>query len=530
MTRAVSLCSLLAISGVSAACGGGSQQGNGTTVTTINMDDEVITVNRPAHARVAPPASGPASDLRFPAIARAQTRAGLELDTVAMGALPVIYFRLVIKSGEAADPAAMPGVAHLVAEMLKEGTRTRSSAQLAEEVEFLGASLDIGSDEESIYISGRCLKDQMATMLEILADVAQNPAFTQDELDKLKRREIDRLQLQLSDPSFLAAREVYATLYGTHPYARIDTTEAVVNRVTRADLQRWHRTHFVPNNAFLVTVGDTTPDAVATTAERVFARWRRGNVVDAAYPATPTRTERKIIVVDRVDSVQSVISVANLALARRDPQYVPLMIANQVLGGSPAARLFMDLRERRSLTYGAGSRVGESVDVAPFRAYASVRNAVTAEAMSAFMEHLDRIVTEAPPAEELNNAQRFLSDSFPLRIETPGKIADLVAQLRIYGLPDDYWDTFRTQIRAVTAEQTLAAARQYIHPESAVIVVVGKAADVAEPLRLYGDVTIVSPEGVVGQTLPRLPAGTTAAPAAAAPAAAAPASAPPVTP
>jgi zinc protease len=127
------------------------------------------------------------------------------------------------------------------------------------------------------------------------------------------------------------------------------------------------------------------------------------------------------------------------------------------------------------------------------------------------MEHLDRIVREAPPAEELGNAQRFLSDSFPLRIETPGKIADLVAQLRIYGLPDDYWDTFRTQIRAVTAEQSLAAARQYIHPESAVIVVVGKAAEVAEPLRLYGDVTIVSPEGQVGETLPRLPAAPAAA-------------------
>jgi len=511
-----SLGALLALAGVTAGCGGTSQQGNGTTVTTVDMEEEVITVSRPARARVAPPASGPASDLRFPAIVRAQTRTGLELDTVASTALPVVYFRLVIKSGDAADPAGMPGMAHLVAEMLKEGTRTRNSAKLAEDVEFLGASLDVGSDEEAVYISGRCLKDQMDAMLEIIADVAQNPTFSDAELTKLKRRELDRLQLQLADPSFLAAREVYAALYGAHPYGHVDTTEAVINRVRRADLQRWHRANFVANNAFLVTVGDTTPDAVATSAERVFARWRAGNVVDAAYPATPTRTERKIIVVDRRDSVQSVISVANLALARRDPQYIPLLIANQVLGGSPAARLFMDLRERRSLTYGAGSRVGESVDVAPFRAYASVRNAVTAEAMSAFMEHLDRIVRDAPPAEELGNAQRFLSDSFPLRIETPGKIADLVAQLRIYGLPDDYWDTFRTQIRAVTAEQALAAAHQYIHPESAVIVVVGKAAEVAEPLRLYGDVTIVSPEGAVGETLTRLPAAATPAPAAAA--------------
>ncbi len=255
-----------------------------------------------------------------------------------------------------------------------------------------------------------------------------------------------------------------------------------------------------------MTVGDVTAEQVAASAGRVFARWRRQPVTDATYPTPPTRSERRIVVVDRRDSVQSVISVANLALARRDPAYVPLLVANQVLGGSPAARLFMDLRERRSLTYGAGSRVGESVDVAPFRAYASVRNAVTAEAMSAFMEHLERIVREAPPADELTNAQRFLSDSFPLRIETPGKIADLVAQLRVYGLPDDYWDTFRTQIRGVTPEQALAAARRYIHADTAVIVVVGKAAEVAEPLRRYGDVTIVSPEGQVGETLPRVAA------------------------
>jgi zinc protease len=501
---------LLALAGGLVGCGG-AQQGQGTTVTTVDMEEEVITAERPARPRVAPPESGPASDLRFPAIVRATTASGLELDTVATNALPVVYFRLVIRSGDAADPAGMPGMAHLVAEMLKEGTRTRSSAKLAEDVEFLGASLEVSSDDESITLSGRCLKDHLDAMLAILGDVAQNPAFSRAELTKLKRRELDRLQLQLSDPSFLAAREVYAALYGTHPYAHVDTTPAVIERVQVADLQRWHRAHFAPNNAFLVTVGDVTPEQVAASAGRVFARWRRQEVTDATYPAPPTRTERRIVVVDRRDSVQSVISVANLALARRDPQYIPLLVANQVLGGSPAARLFMDLRERRSLTYGAGSRVGESVDVAPFRAYASVRNAVTAEAMSAFMEHLERIVREAPPADELTNAQRFLSDSFPLRIETPGKIADLVAQLRVYGLPDDYWDTFRTQIRGVTPEQALAAARARIQPDTAVIVVVGKAAEVAEPLRRYGDVTIVSPEGQVGETLPRIAAAATTA-------------------
>jgi zinc protease len=394
-------------------------------------------------------------------------------------------------------------MAHLVAEMLKEGTRTRSSARLAEDVEYLGASLDVSSDDEAITISARCLKEHLGALLEIVADVAMNPAFSEVELRKLKRRELDRLQMQLSDPGFLAAREFYAALYGDHPYARIDTTPEVVQRVRRQDLAAWHARHFVPNNAFLVVVGDVTADGVKQTAEAVFARWRRGEVPAKAYGTTPTRTERRIIVVDRPESVQSVISVGNLAIARRDPAYVPLMVANQVLGGSPASRLFMDLRERRSLTYGAGSRIAETAEVGPFRAYASVRNAVTAEAMSAFMEHLERITREAPPEAELRDAQRYLSDSFPLKIETPANIAALVAQLRLFGLPDDYWDTFRTQIRQVDAAQALAAARAHIQPDTAVIVVVGKAADVAEPLRAYGDVAIVDIQGRPRETLPR---------------------------
>jgi zinc protease len=485
-------------------CGGGATPSRGgTTVTRVDMDEEVITVERPQRSRVAPPPSGPARDVRFPPIVRARTASGLELNTVVSDALPVAHLRLVVRSGGAQDPADLPGVAHLVAEMLKEGTRTRSSARLAEDVEYLGASLDVSSDEESVVISARCLKEHLGALLEIVADVATSPAFSDAELRKLKRRELDRLQIQLSDPNFLAAREFYSALYGDHPYARIDTTPEVVRRVRRQDLAAWHARHFVPNNAFLVVVGDVTADEVERTAESVFARWRRGEVPAKSYGATPVRTERRVVVVDRPESVQSVISVGNLALARRDPAFVPLLVANQVLGGSPASRLFMDLRERRSLTYGAGSRIAETAEVGPFRAYASVRNAVTAEAMDAFMEHLERITREAVPEAELRDAQRYLSDSFPLKIETPANIAALVAQLRLFGLPDDYWDTFRTQIRQVSAEQALEAARTYIRPDTAVVVVVGRAADVAEPLRAWGEVSIVDVQGRLREVLPR---------------------------
>lgn len=478
--------------------GGGDTEevgGDGATDGDGSGGEEVAT-------KQPPPESGPRREVRFPPIVRQSLPNGLEINAVETAGLPVIYLQLVIKSGGESDPQGMPGLASLVASMLKEGTRSRTSARLAEDVEFLGASLDTWSDEENIYIQVRALSEHLDQAMDILADVAQRPAFNAEELRKLKAREIDRLALQQNDANFLATRELYKALYGAHPYANVDTTTDVVNRVTRNDLQRWHRANVVPNNAVLIAVGAVPPATIQAGATRVFGSWARLDVAAAQYPAPPQATTRRVILVDRPESVQSVIAIGNLSLARNSPDYVPLMVANQVLGGSAASRLFMDLRERRSLTYGAYSRIAENVQVGAFRARASVRNQVTREAMEAFMEHLQRITTEAPPREELANAHNYLSDSFPLQIDTPGKVANLVADLRIFGLPDDYWETYRAQIREVDPEEALGAAREYIHPERAVIVVVGRAADVLEPLRAWGSVEVLNVEGQPQQTVP----------------------------
>ena len=448
-------------------------------------------------ARQAPPASGPARDIAFPPIARSELANGLELNVVRWEQLPIVYLRLVVESGAAADPDDLQGLSSLVADMLKEGTRRQSSAELAERIEFLGADLSTGADQESVSLVFRALSEHMGEAMDILAEVATQPAFANAELTKLKRREGDRLALLGQQPFFLARRALYAGLYGDHPYARIETTPATLERVRRTDLQAWHRTHFVPANAHLVAVGAVTPEAVQSAAERAFGRWRGRAPATVERPAPPARRNRTITVVDRPGSVQSVIVIGNLAIARGDEDYVPLMVANQVLGGSAASRLFMDLRERRSLTYGAYSVVGERVDVGPFLAYAQVRTEVTSEAMGAFFENLSAITTEAPSADELANAHRYLSDSFPLQIDTPGKIANLVSELRIFGLADDYWDGFRTEIREVAAPASLAAAQEHMRPNEALVVVVGEAAQIAEGLTAFGRVAVVDGEGNV---------------------------------
>jgi zinc protease len=479
------------------ACAGSAATPAATTTTPAAPpeDSHSVTIERVAVERELPPPSGAAAPIHFPKIARATTTSGLELNTITLSGLPVVQLKLVIRSGSAADPADMPGTAQLVAQMLKEGTTKKNSAKIAETVDFLGAKLAIYSSREDVIIEMKALSDQLPEVLGLMAELAMWPTFDDAELKKLKKRELDRLSLASQSPSFLARREFWRALYGTHPYAHVDTTKDVVKRIKKSDLSKWHRRNFVPNNAYLVVAGDVASDAVLTAANKVFKAWAPAKVIEPVYPEPPARSAREIVLIDRPESVQSVIYVGNLALARQDPDFVPLTVANQVLGGSAASRMFMDLREKQSLTYGAYSDVNEEAVRAPFRASAAVRNEVTEQAMKGFMHHLERIVSEAAPEAELADAKRYLIDSFPLQIETAGEIAGLTSDLRKYGFADDYWDGFRAQIAAVTPEQALAAAKKHITPQSALIVVVGKASAVKDALAAYGPVKVIDVDG-----------------------------------
>jgi zinc protease len=453
-------------------------------------------------ARIAPPTAGPARDVHLPAVVRTTMANGLELDVVHTDGLPIVYVRLVVRSGMASDPAGLPGLSHVALEMLSEGTRRQNSAQLAEAIEFLGADLTTSDAQASHTISFRVVAEHFDEVMQILADMVTTPRFDEQELRRLKQRERDRLRIQYGDAAMLARREFYRAAYGDHPYAHLDATADAIDQMRRQDLVTWHRDHYVPNNAFLVVAGNVTAEQVQHAAQSVFGRWRRRDVPSVTLPEIAPRTAREVIVVHRAGSAQSVVSIGNLSLQRGSDDWVPLAVANQVLGGSAASRLFMDLRERRSLTYGAYSGVDELPIAAPFRARASVGRDPrqpdldrTPQAMDGFMEHLQRIVTEQAPEDEVHAAQRFLSDSFPLRVDTAGQIAMLVADLRLFGLPDDYWDTFRSQIRSVTPAQALAAAQRNIRPDTALVVVVGDAEAVAQPLRRWGPVQVVDDQG-----------------------------------
>lgn len=484
---------LLSLAAWLSSCGASLPEKVVMAPPVIEPAEVIVTTTAPS--KQAPPPSGTARDIAFPKISHVVLPNGLTIDVVTQTQLPTVNLELVIMSGGARDPQPLPGLANTVAEMLREGTKKKKAAQFAEAVEFLGANISSGAGNETTRVSMSALSEHLDAALALVAEAVLTPAFDAKELEKYKKRTLDDLKLKMDKPAWLGRRALQKELYGEHPYARYDTTEEAVKRMKRDDLVRYHTANFAPNNSFLVAVGNVTPEQVEAAAKKLFGAWKKKEVPALSYPTPPARTGRKIIVVDRPASVQSQIMLANLALKRNDPSYVPLMVANQVLGGSAASRLFMDLREKRSLTYGAYSSVDETVDIGAFRSTAAVRNPVTGEAVDAFFENLNRITTEAPPAAELADAHRYLADSFPLQIETADRIADLVADLRIYGLADNYWDSFRSSIRGVSSAAALAAAKAYIHPENELVVVVGKAAEIVPMLEKHGTVEVVDVHG-----------------------------------
>lgn len=480
---------IVALAGL--ACGGSTPE---TTTPDSQSDETTTQVAEPIPA----PPSGPPRFVSFPEMVRAELPSGLEVNTVRYGTLPIVNLRVVVRSGRETDPADKPGVASLVADMLQEGTQNATSAQLAQRVERLGAELSTGTDSDNLYVSIRCLEDQVDAAMAILADVLLRPSFPQDELDKLKRRELERLELSRQQPRWLAGRALNRHLYGEgHPYAHRDTNAEAIGQITRRDLVRWHRANVVPNNAIMLAVGAVNSQSILASAETALARWRPREVETVEIPDPAPRTSREVILIDRPGSAQSTIYVTNLAVARSSEDFVPLEVTNQVLGGSAASRLFLDLREARSLGYGAYSALVPRVARGPFVALASVRTDATQEATEALFEHLERITTEPVPEEELVLARRALTTNFPLQIETVGRVAWLLSDLRIHGLADDYWDMYQTEIVNTTAEEALAAAQEHIRPNEALVIVVGDASQILEGLRGIGPVTVENLDGEV---------------------------------
>lgn len=463
--------------------------------------------------REAPPPSAPSRTVAFPKIHRASLDNGLELAVVASHTLPIVQLRLVVRAGSATD-GDLTGLSRLVALMLKDGGAGRfSSSELLSRVESLGANLDVRVDRDAAVLSLSVPKRYLDEALTLLGTVATQPRFDEGELRKLKAREIERVASRAKSSgawsaSMLLWRELYRLPTRLHPYAAFDALPKELEILSGRDLRAHYRKHYVPKNAELVLAGDLDLETAKLAASRAFGAWK-GGTPEAPSFASPMPPEAlKIFVADRKGSAQSDIYLGLLGPSLKDDAFPSLAVANQVLGGGVAGRLFLDVREKRSLAYSTRSSLGEVAQgPVPLTLYAGTQTAKTGLAVSALLEHLERLASEPPEASELDMARRYLADVLSLRMETIGAVADMVVALDVLGLPDDHYDAHREALRSVTAEEAHAAASEHARGDHAVLVVAGDAETIAPMLSRFGEVHVVDPENGFARvkTLPANP-------------------------
>ena len=444
------------------------------------------------------PVSKEVLKVKLPRAEEATLPNGLQVVLLRSTKVPTFNMQMVVLSGGLSDPASYRGLAGFTASLLREGTAKRSSKDIAEQVDALGATLiaNSGLSTMTSVVNAAGLVENLDQTLELFADVVRNPAFPQAEVDKFKTRTLAQLQFQRSIPQFLAQERFNRAIYGTeHPASLIVPPAESIKKLTTKDLADFHAKYYRPNNAILAIVGDVTMKDIMPKLEKAFGDWQKGDVPATTIPPAPAQGESRIFLIDRPGSVQTVLQLGTLGIERTSPDYFAVLLADRVLGGGPSGRLFLNLREDKGYTYGAYSGFGGTKFRGTWISSSEVRTDVTEGAMHEFMYELKRLRDEKVPADELDNAKRAIIGSFALSLEQPQSLLQNVITQKLYNLPADYWDTYPQKVSAITADDVQRVAQKYIDLGHLQVVAVGDAAKAKEVLAKYGKVEVFDAEG-----------------------------------
>jgi predicted Zn-dependent peptidase len=474
----------LADLGGTIACAQGPGSEKGTAVS------EVKRLNRA-------PVSKEILRVKLPRPRETKLANGLTVLVLEQHKLPTVAFTLWVKTGALADPKDLPGLAKATAEMLREGTTHRTSAQLAAEVDGLGASLmasaEFGADTSTVSASG--LSESTERLLELMSDVVLNPTFPADEFAIYQKRQLAQVEQMRARPGFLAQERFHKVLYGDFAAAIVSATPASLKAMTTMQLKDFHDRYYAPNNALLGVVGDVRFDEVVSLLEKSFGAWQGHTVAPPDLGKISPPAPTKIALVDRPHSVQTNILAGDFAVRRADPDFIPLTVMNRVLGGGASARLFLNLREKHGYTYGAYSSFTSDIYPGAWRANTEVRNAVTDGSLHELMEEFKRIRTQPVPESELDEARRSIVASFALSLEQPPALLNFWMTADYFRLPQDYWDRYPEQVAKVSPEAVEQAAKKYVDLDHLQFVCVGDGKQIKDTLKKYGPVDIYDADG-----------------------------------
>lgn len=431
------------------------------------------------------------TQVSFPAFERATLSNGLKLIVVERPEVPVVGIKLLLDAGFAADQFALPGTASLTMAMLDEGTKTRDSLQISEQLALLGASLGTGSSLDTSSVSLSALADRLDPSLDIFADVIINPVFPDKDLERVRKNYLAALSQEKTQPTSMALRVLPKLLFGTgHAYAQPLTgtgTEATLKALSRDDLARFHQTWFRPNHATLIAVGPVSVATLKAKLEQLFRNWQPGEIPAKRIDEVTPEQGHVLYLVDKPGAEQSVIFAGQLIPPRATPDDIAIEAMNDVLGGQFTARLNMNLRENKHWSYGAYSLAYDARGQRPLLAYAAVQSDKTAESLGEIRKEITEIATTRPAsAEEVALVKRSNTLSLPGQWETGSAVLGSISKLVEFGLPDDYWASYADAVRSLTPTQVNQAARDYLQPANLVFVVVGDRAVIEPELKKLG--------------------------------------------
>ncbi|UCF41034.1 MAG: insulinase family protein [Gemmatimonadota bacterium] len=437
------------------------------------------------------PAAGDPPVAEFPTMQRATLSNGLEVVLAQREAVPVVYLRLLVDAGYAADQFGTPGSASLAMSMLDEGTGRRSALEISDELDRLGATLGTGANLDMATVSMSALTENLDASLDIYADVVLNPSFPENEFQRLRQMRLAQIRQEKAQPFGMALRTLPRLLYGDgHAYGNPMTgsgTEASIQSMTRDDLTQFHQAWFKPNNATLIVVGATTMDEIQPKLERLFRDWRSGEVPQKNLATVDQKASSAVYIMDRPGAIQSVIFAGHVAPPKANPDEIAIEIMNAVLGGDFSARINMNLREGKHWSYGAGSMFWDAEGQRPFFVYAPVQSDKTKEAMFEIHKELSDIrgprrATDDELSFAKNSQTLTLPGSWETNIEVAGSITEIVR----FGLPEDYFETYPIEVRALSLSDINAAADRVIQPDRLVWVVVGDREQIEPGIRELG--------------------------------------------
>ena len=450
---------------------------------------------RAADVNAAVPALSPERQVTWPKRTRARLSNGLEVVLVESHTIPKVHGDLYFRSGNAAAIGRGPGLAEMTATVARTGTTKRASRQIEEDLRRIGADLatSAGSDTSSIAFAG--LAEFAEPLLGMVDELAREAAFPEAEFERERRQKLEEVKLERTQPGFLAGERLRKVLFGAHPYAQVSPSEEQVAAYKRDDLLSLYRDFYTPENGLLLLVGDFQPDAMLKSAEKVFGAWRGKKPQPNVFPAPANPRGRRVYLVHLPGAVQTQILAGCHAITRKHPDWIKLGLTNSLYGGAFNSRLVMNIREDKGYTYSPRSGVNALRQYGYFSVSAAVRNDVVAASLTEIFYEMDKLRSVPVPEAELADAQNYLSGVFSMGLATQNGLLGQVAVVALNELPDDYLETYRAKLRALTPTDLLETARKYLDSANMQIVVVGDRAQIESQAALFGELEVFDAQG-----------------------------------